>query len=402
MPTSNVTFHAPIARRFPAPKDGPEEFANVETHVLRVKAKDVPSGIPDDANPREANLNRQVYRQVEASLLGESGTGSFHLKHGGIVLIADSVEKVGEDDYKVTFADGAQQGIANGNHSYQLILRAQAEGEIPDDQWVEFKIHQGVPSASVPDLADGLNTSMQVRQESLADLRGQFEWLKTALDAQPSGADHIAWHEGDSGEYDVREVIALLMSLDPTRYAVDSPVGIENTYARVSSVFKTYLNDAERERVIKFAPIALEAMELYEYIRFSALKVYGGKFRSTNLAEKTKKTGGFTFDYLLDAAGRPLHQDVRLVKPAAIVAFTAFRSLVDVAKDGTASWRYPFPDVLAMWDQSGEELLREFYDALVGQHKYNLHYAGRSVLAYRASSRTIQVADLTKRLSAAK
>jgi hypothetical protein len=110
----------------------------------------------------------------------------------------------------------------------------------------------------------------------------------------------------------------------------------------------------------------------------------------------------FEFDFLLDAAGRPLKPDVRLVKAAAIVCFTAFRTLVDVAKDGTASWRYSFADVLAMWDDTGAELLREFYDAFVGQHNRNLHYAGRSVLAYRASSRTIQVKDLTKRLSAAK
>ena len=396
----SVLLHAPIARRFPAQPGSVPEFDSVVTYVLRVKATEVPAGIPMDANPREPNLNRQVYRDVRSSLVGEKGgTGSFHLKHGGIVLIAESCVKVSDDTYKVTFAEGAKQGIANGGHSYSLILETQETHFIPEDQYVEFKVHTNVPLDAIPDLADGLNSSMQVRAESLADLREEFEWLKKALSATPAGEKSVSWHEGQNTEYDVREVIALLMSLDPTRYPLDNPVGIENTYARVSSVFKAYLSD--QERVQGFENIAAEAMALFEYIRRTAADVYTSKvFRKTSLKESRKNGVEYTFPFLIDRTGKAETSDVRLVKPAAIVAFTAFRAVVILDEDGVASWRYPFEEILEMWDTSGNEMLREFHDALGSQFRGNLHYAGRSPLVYRASAKTLEVADLRRQVAA--
>lgn len=396
---ASVIIHAALARRFPAQKDAPAELSSVETMLLRVQANELPEGIPDDANPREPNLNRQVYRKVRASLTGAEGSGSFHLKHGGIVVIADRVDKLPNDNYRLWFDRDVKQGIANGNHSYTLILDAQKEG-IPEDQYVEIKVHTGIPAEAVADLADGLNTSMQVREESLADLRNQFDWLKDALQVHVNGLAAVAWHEGDDGEYDVREVIALLMALDPTRYSMEDPVGIENTYARLSSTFKNYLKDPQP--VTKFAPLALQAMELYEYIRSTALVVWNsggnGRFRQTKIAD-VNRGGLFQFPFLLDATGRPQTEEVRLAKAAAVPCFAAFRALIDVPEDGPARWRYDFEDVKSMWDKHGAELLREVYDAVVRQHSGNIHYAGRSIMLYRATSRTLELADLRRRMA---
>lgn len=397
---TSVIIHAPLVRRFPAIKGGPADLASVETHLLRVKANDIPDGIPDDANPREPNLNRQVYRKVQASLMGKEGSGAFHLKHGGIVVIAERVERLDADQYRLWFNRDVKQGIANGNHSYKLILESQSEG-IPDDQYVEIKVHTGVPSEAVADLADGLNTSMQVREESLADLRNQFDWLKDVLGQHLNGRKAVAWHEGDDGEYDVREVIALLMALDPGRYPLEDPVGIENTYARLSSTFRSYLTSPEP--VMKFAPIALQALELYEYIRSTAPDVWnavgGGRFRTTKIADVHKSGGTFKFPFLLDSTGRPQGSDVRLTKAAAVPAFSAFRALVDVPDHAPASWRYDFDDVKQMWDKHGAEVLREVHDSVMRQHNGNTHYAGRSIMLYRATSRTLELADLRRRVA---
>jgi hypothetical protein len=392
-----VVIHASYARRIPAPTDAPSDLAQVETHIFRVRAVDLPAGIPDDANPREPNLNRQVYRRVRDSLLGSQGTGSFHLKHGGIVLVADKVEKLSNDDYRLSFDPEVKQGIANGNHSYQLILKSQKTDIIPEDQYIEIKVHTGVPPALVPDLADGLNTSMQVREESLADLRNQFDWLKKGcLSSHPFALDAIAWHEGNDGEYDVREIIGLLMALDPSRYPLEDPVGIENTYARLSSVFRSYLVDPSR--VERLAPITLEALELYEYIRYTAIKVWKGHFRATLLADR-KKTTEFVFPFLLDRNGKPKSSDARLTKAAAIPCFAAFRALVELPDDGPVTWRYSFDEIKAMWDQYGGEVLREVHDAVTRQHGNNPHYAGRDVMLYRATTKTLELADLRRRVA---
>ncbi|TFD09806.1 hypothetical protein E3T26_14355 [Cryobacterium sp. TMT1-21] len=394
---TSVIIHAPLARRFPSQKDAPHEFASVETLMLRVRANEIPDGIPDDANPREPNLNRLVYRKVRASLLGNDGSGSFHLKHGGIVVIADRVEKLDGDNYRLWFDKAAKQGIANGNHSYTLILDAQGSGSIPDDQYVEFKIHTGVPLESVADLADGLNTSMQVREESLADLRNEFDWLKDALGKHVNGISAVAWHEGDDGEYDVREVIALLMALDPVRYPLEDPIGIENTYARLSSVFKSYQSDSPQ--VERFAPIALEALELYEYIRMTAASVWATeRFKTLKIADR-RTNGLHQFPFLLDPTGRASSSDVRLAKAVAVPSFAAFRALVTVPETGPAEWRYPFEEIKRMWDQYGAEVLREVHDSVMRQHGGNTHYAGRSIMLYRATSRTLELADLRRRVA---
>ncbi|MBQ0994731.1 AIPR family protein [Micromonospora sp. H61] len=372
----------------------------METHIFRVKATEVPAGIPDDANPREANLNRQVYRKVKASLFGgegSDGTGSFHLKHGGIVLVAEKVERLESDLYRLWFNPSVKQGVANGNHSYQLILAAQKEADIPPDQYVEIKVHVNVPAQIVPDLADGLNTSMQVREESLADLRNKFDWLKKVCESRPSGMKAISWHEGNDGSYDVREVLALLMALDPTRYPLEDPVGIENTYARVSSVFRAYLTNPER--VEKFAPIALEALELYEYIRFSASRLWQGKFRLLKIADKPSSGSVFTFPFLLNETGKPEASDIRLTKAAAIPCLAAFRPMVNVDENGHASWKYDFTEVKSMWDQYGDEVMREVHDTVTRQHNGNTHYAGRSPMLYRATSKTLELADLRRQLA---
>lgn len=394
-PQNSVVLHAQFARRIPAPPDAPTELASVETHIFRVKAAEVPPGIPDDANPREPNLNRQVYRRVRTSLAGAEGEGSFHLKHGGIVLVAEKVERVDNDHYQLWFNPQVKQGIANGNHSYTLLLEAQAANTIPGNQYVEIKVHTGVPPQVVPDLAEGLNTSMQVREESLADLRNQFAWLRQSL--APLGETSISWHEGDEGEYDVREVIALLMALDPTRYPLEDPVGIENTYARLSSVFRSYLTDPGK--VERFAPIVLEALELYEYIRYSATRLWQGRFRRTLIADTKKNNSLYTFPFLPDSAGRPRKSDARLTKAAAIPCFAAFRALVDVPETGPVAWRYEFQDIKTMWDEYGSEVMREVHDAVTKQHNGNTHYAGRSVMLYRATTKTLELADLRRRVA---
>ena len=404
-PDHKVILPVHFARRIPAPDDAPLHLSTVETHIFRVRAVDVPPGIPDDANPREPNLNRQVYRRVRDSLAAiANDSGSFHLKHGGIVVVAERVEKLdrqetldGKDRYRLWFNPDIQQGIVNGNHSYQLILDAlktEPEG-IPSNQYVEIKVYTGVPPEVVPDLAEGLNTFMQVREESLADLRKQFDWLKDAVKDHPRGLESISWHEGDEGKYEVREVIALLMALDPMRYGIADPVGIENTYARVSSVFQSYLTDPSK--VKRFEPIVLQALELYEYIRYTARDRWPtARFGQSLLAEK-KTNAHFTFPFLLDENGNQRKSDIRLIKAAAVPCFSAFRAVVDAPADGPAAWRYPFDEVKALWDECAADLLREVRDA-IEQHGRNVHYAGRSVMLYRATTKTLELADLRRRV----
>jgi hypothetical protein len=44
------------------------------------------------------------------------------------------------DRYRLWFNPAVKQGIANGNHSYQLLLDAQVTNGIPENQYVEIKM----------------------------------------------------------------------------------------------------------------------------------------------------------------------------------------------------------------------------------------------------------------------
>jgi hypothetical protein len=100
----------------------------------------------------------------------------------------------------------------------------------------------------------------------------------------------------------------------------------------------------------------------------------------------------------LGKAGKPEASELRLTKAAAIPCFTAFRPMVNVDEGGHASWKYDFAEVKAMWDQYGDEVMREVHDT-VRQHNNNTHYAGRSPMLYRATSKTLELADLRRQLA---
>ena len=106
-------FRAAEARRFKHPV-----FPEIEKHYMLVRAVDLPEGIRKDANARESTgLNRRVYKDVQKSLLADQGLpGIFDLKNKGIVILAESVKKIGDDLYEVQINDG--QGIVDGGHSF--------------------------------------------------------------------------------------------------------------------------------------------------------------------------------------------------------------------------------------------------------------------------------------------
>ena len=91
--------------------------------------------MPLDPNARIPNLRRRIYKEIEKSLLNkgdETTPGTFHLKHKGITLIAESVVKSGDGpEYTVNL--GKHHGIVDGGHTYELIVKNLANEELPTD-----------------------------------------------------------------------------------------------------------------------------------------------------------------------------------------------------------------------------------------------------------------------------
>lgn len=142
MASKSHVFYAPLARRLPDPVF--QATHGTERHMMFVPVRRIPKGLSLGPNARTPNLNRRVYKDVDRSLRDiDTIAGSFHLKHKGITLIAESVEKTGKEEYTVFFEDKKNHGIVDGGHTYELITSAN-QAELPKDQYVKFEILVGV------------------------------------------------------------------------------------------------------------------------------------------------------------------------------------------------------------------------------------------------------------------
>lgn len=366
----SFTLPAHIARKLPDPVLGTE----ITRYILYVPVRDVPKGIPLDPNARTPNLRKRMYRQVENSLLdkGENQPGTFHLKHKGITMIASSVKKTdGNDSYIVSVKDGeGGEGIVDGGHSYQLILKYKDDPELPPGQVVKFEILCGIPPEWIADIAGGLNTSIQVQPMSLDNLAGKFDWLKDELKNEPYFSK-IVWRENDDGIYDVVYLLSLLACFNIFAYPNERDGQPVAAYARKADILKQFeANPTQYERL---RPIARNIFELHDRIGFTSKDYYNkatrGKFGRWSFVE-TRKPGPYVF------TGQP--GDHQLMSGALFPLLGAMRWMV-VEDEGTGNvkWQNGFQGVLDLWDDVAVELLTQ-----TGQASQELgrdpHMLGRS------------------------
>lgn len=345
-------------------------FPEIEKHYMLVRAVDLPDGIRKDANAREATgLRRQVYRDVQKSLLGESGMpGIFDLKNKGIVILADHVKKIGDDVYEIHISDG--QGIVDGGHTYEIICNAQIDGQIPEDQHVEVQIRTGVDPDLITEISSGLNTGIAVKAHSIANLDGKYEWIKDDLSDMPYFS-RIAWRESDEGDYDVRDLIAVLECMNVIDYPNESGSHPVSAYEAVNRVADRFSSDSDRNEAditnstfYRLRPIMKDALHLFDVIRRDFRDVYnaetGGNAGALDIMEQAGKGKKFDFPFAsLDPC------EYRLTKGALFPLFAAFRNKVRINKEtGVAEWLGGFRSVLDLWNLSKAELISQTKDAI--------------------------------------
>lgn len=339
-------------------------FPEIEKHYMTVRALDVPVGIRKDANARDGegqDLRKQVYKEVQKSLLAENTMpGIFDLKNKGIVILAESVRKIADDLYELQIEDG--QGIVDGGHTYEIICKAQAESDIPEDQYVEVQVRTGVAKELITEISAGLNTGIAVKHHSIANLDGKFDWMKDEIAGQPY-ADLIAWRESDDGDYDVRDLICVLEAMNVVDYPNDSgthPVSAYEARERVMRKFSDdhdlHENDLDKSTFGKLRPILRDALVLYDRIRHDFRNVYNdadlGNAGALDIVEHAKGKNKFTFPF----CGLPA-SDWRLTKGALYPLFAAFRNKVMIDPEtGMAKWDGGFSSVLTLWEEIQVEL----------------------------------------------
>lgn len=369
MAIKSYLFEVAEARSFRHP-----HFPNIQKHTFLVPAAQLPKGVPDGANLREATgMNRSVYKDVRESLRGHQALpGSFDLLNLGITIIAEEVHAISKRTFEVLIDD--DYGIANGGHTANIIWECQDDDSIAEGQHVEVKIITGVDGEGEHglrvDIARGQNTGIAVQSQSIFELDGVFAPIKAVIASYPY-CDDVAYKESDSKRFDVREFIAAieLMNIDdfPNRSG-RHPISAYEKWSiplkKYGDDFDAHRDDASKRKYARFEPLLPDILALYDIIRRDFLRVYSQEVNAHGaklkiVEEAGKKLGHFDFPF----AGLSVNER-RLTKGAAYPILAAFRNYVRISPaTGLAEWVGGFEHVKKVWEATAKDLVLETREA---------------------------------------
>lgn len=349
----SFSLHPRFARRLPDP------FSNsthgTERHIFFVPVNEIPPGISLDPSPRTPNTRWDIYKEVQASLLNQSGTpGTFHLKNRGITILARHVEKIDESEYQIDLDEG--QGILDGAHTYRLIIEAQQDKSVklPQKQFVRIEVVTKLPSEWVTEVSAALSTSIQGQRDSMKHLQDALQWIKDELRDQRYFKS-IAWSETERGLLDVKDLLCIMTCFNTSSYPNSGShhpvVAYENKSIVLSSFEADYKNEGGKA-YRRLRPILKDILSLHDIIQLEFPKFHqqhnGG---APQLIERSTKRP-FEFPFLQTKSSE------RLARGALLPLLAAFRWLVeDDAASGAVRWRGGLEAVLRRWRDLAEKLV---------------------------------------------
>ena len=351
-----IVLKTDYSRRYPDPlnnltNQGPY---NIEHHVFLVKAVDVPEGIPLEPNPRAESdrVNYSIYKVVRKSL-DRADDPTFHLKNKGITILAHKVE-LSEDKKTAMLYLGDDDGIADGGHTYRIILASQKDKTCPDLQYVKFEVVTGAEALGV-DITEGLNTTVQVQPSSLDNLRGRFDWIKKTIKGMPY-TDDVGYEENENKEYDIREIVSLMAMFNVKHF----PATTHPKMAYVSKAKCLDLYEKEQASFEMLQPILKDILYLADYVSVKGYErcneegLHPGGWKG--VYEGKKKGHDFLF--------MQTKHEYRMYDGALYPVLGALRFLVEKKKgDTTYSWRLDsFDKVKKFYDEVASKLLTTTYN----------------------------------------
>jgi hypothetical protein len=289
-------------------------------------------------NVRDPKLSGYVPDQIRE---GFKNPNLFVFMNRGIVL---SVHSVSFDNQSkvltLKMTDPNIHGLMDGGHTYKILLEERKEDE---PQYVKLEILEGFGGEDIPSIVDARNTSNQVQDESLLNLRNKFDDLKSALKGR-SYYDKIAWSEFEVDEennpkpIDVREIIAILTAFDKDNFnGTTHPI---NSYRSKAACLNHFKNN--QASYAKIYPLAKEILALYDAIQEELPKLYNKARTMANPEMRGGKFGrltGVTWNnkprYDLHFSGKKTQYNV----PAGFVypILGAFRAMLE-EQDGRYVW----------------------------------------------------------------
>ncbi len=278
---SKLNFKVKSFRKIPNPYLKTDEGDPIpEMYIMLCDVKDVPDNIPMETNPREQKLTTGVAKKIKESLLDENNN-SFYLLNRGLLLSAASVFF---DNYlnevSIEFSDLDYHGNVDGGHTYKIILENRDEIEY-GKQYVKIEVITGVESI-FQSLAAARNTSVQVKDESIAELENKFSIIKNAIADLPF-AEGINYKENDDGNIEIADILAILNMFNINRYPSMESFPIPS-YSSRKKCLDFYLEDYNKygtsaeNAYVKMQSIMSDIFRLYDHLECNMQNYYKQKY----------------------------------------------------------------------------------------------------------------------------
>ncbi|PFB23621.1 hypothetical protein [Bacillus cereus] len=345
-----IVVRAKFMRRLPDPIDSGKQH-----YLFWLSSNDLPDAFPTNPNPRPANIELLTYREVADSFLNQNGATpyTFHLKNKGLDIVAQYVKQLEKaDHYEIGFNDN--EGLANGHHTFKIMKKHAKKN---NEQFVFVKVTTNVPADFIPEMANGLNTSVQVHLESILNKKGAFDWIKEVV-ADETYANEISYVENERKAVNVLELISIL-----TIFNIDLHEGIEKhpkyTYSARAKCLKLYEDYTDSYK--QLTPILKDILILHDTIKEQGPVVH------------REQGGKNTIGYIETRERTPVQlifinkkSSEFLSKGALFPILAAFRWFITKdEKTGLYKWKNKggFMDIIAIWDEHGKHLMNAIKDS---------------------------------------
>ena len=356
-----LKFKVSSFRKIPNPYIKSENVGETkpEMYVLICDVKDLPTDIPMGTNPRMQNEKTKVAKKIQTSLTNHTER-NFYLLNRGILLSAKSVSYNNEENVvTVLFEDLTVHGNVDGGHTYTIIkdVRDQLEAS---EQYGQAAVLTGIEDM-FEQLAGARNTSVQVNDQSIAELENRFELIKDAFRNERFFGD-ISYKQNDVKRIDVADILAVLNLFNIDKYPTDklSPMPI-NSYSSKKSCTDFYIeehkkheNDQTANPYYKMKDIMPQIAKLYDELERRMPEFYKGE------ATGVKKYGSITGVSMVKPGkekykSKFYEYEMDYSSPNGFLypILGAFRALV-VEKNGKYEW---LSDPIALLNELGNSLV---------------------------------------------
>ena len=288
MKTTTVTIKAEVIPTFSTVIEG---IGMVNTALVRARVGDL-KFLPTKANPRSFHEGSTT-KKIEATIQEEPQL--FEVLNRGLTVVCSQCDfRKGEITF--TFTDDTQ-GLVDGGHSFNIAIRnKEANAKII------AKVIYGKGAVALANrISETFNTTEKVKEMSLNNLRGYFDFIKKEILNEPYYFD-IKWEENSKKRILCTRIIGLLNSFDPDRWGhgdicekapTDSYNSARHTQLDYAKMYEKY-GETPENPYYALKNVITDIINLFDYVEHNFVTLYNkvGRYKSLSvtLPDKTKTT----------------------------------------------------------------------------------------------------------------